>query len=95
MKNVYSFISPYDKFLYLVISLLVLKAGCGICLFEFLIIAYLFTFHDPSSNGSPDILFTRFHRLTIQKSKKRHNSAMTSPTEKNTGPLIFHAHSTY
>ena len=39
-------------------------------------------YHDPRSSGSPDILFTRFHRFTKQKSKKEHNSAMTSPTEK-------------
>ena len=31
--------------MYLVISLLVLRAGCGIWLYQFLIIAYLFTFH--------------------------------------------------
>ena len=31
-------------FMYLVISLLVLRAGCGICLYQFLIIAYLFNF---------------------------------------------------
>ena len=31
------------QFLYLVISLLVLRAGCGIWLYQFLIIAYLFT----------------------------------------------------
>ena len=31
------------QFLYLVISLLVLRAGCGIRLYQFLIIAYLFT----------------------------------------------------
>ena len=31
-------------FMYLVISLLVLRAGCGIWLYQFLIIAYLFTF---------------------------------------------------
>ena len=33
------------QFMYLVISLLVLRAGCGIWLYQFLIIAYLFTFH--------------------------------------------------
>ena len=32
------------QFMYLVISLLVLRAGYGICLYQFLIIAYLFTF---------------------------------------------------
>ena len=31
------------QFMYLVISLLVLRAGCGIRLHQFLIIAYLFT----------------------------------------------------
>ena len=31
------------QFMYLVISLLVLRAGYGICLYQFLIIAYLFT----------------------------------------------------
>ena len=33
------------QFMYLVISLLVLRAGCGIWLYQFLIIAYHFTFH--------------------------------------------------
>ena len=33
------------QFMYLVISLLVLRAGCGICLYQFLNIAYLFTLH--------------------------------------------------
>ena len=33
------------QFVYLVISLLVLRAGYGICLYQFLIIAYLFTFY--------------------------------------------------
>ena len=33
------------QFMYLVISLLVLRAGCEIWLYQFLIIAYLFTFH--------------------------------------------------
>ena len=32
------------QFVYLVISLLVLRAGYGISLYQFLIIAYLFTF---------------------------------------------------
>ena len=32
------------QFMYLVISLLILRAGCGIWLYQFLIIAYLFTF---------------------------------------------------
>ena len=33
------------QFMYLVISLLVLRAGCGIRLCQFLIIAYLFSFY--------------------------------------------------
>ena len=33
------------QFMYLVISLLVLRAGYGILLYQFLIIAYLFTLH--------------------------------------------------
>ena len=32
------------QFMYLVVSLLVLRAGCGIWLYQFLIIAYPFTF---------------------------------------------------
>ena len=35
------------QFMYLVISLLVLRAGCGIWLCQFLIIAYLFTLSSP------------------------------------------------
>ena len=35
-------------FMYLVISLLVLRAGCGIWLYQLLIIAYLFTLHTTS-----------------------------------------------
>ena len=34
------------QFMYLAVSLLVLRAGCGIWLYQFLIIAYLFTFHE-------------------------------------------------
>ena len=48
------------QFMYLVISLLVLRAGCGISLYQFLIIAYLFT---------PVILLTMFHRFIMQTSK--------------------------
>ena len=39
-------------FMYLVISLLVLRAGYGIWLYQFLIIAYLFTFYRTSSWNS-------------------------------------------
>ena len=37
------------QFMYLVISLLVLRAGYGIWLYQFLIIAYLFTLHSDCS----------------------------------------------
>ena len=37
------------QFIYLVISLLVLRAGCWILLYQFLIIAYLFTFQSSRS----------------------------------------------
>ena len=46
-------------------------------------------YHDPSSSGSPNILLARFRRFTIQKSKKGHNSAMTSPTEKKLEPVYM------
>ena len=36
--------------MYLIISLLVLRAGCGIWLYQFLIIAYLFTLLENSQN---------------------------------------------
>ena len=32
-------------------------------------------YHDPSSNGSPDILLTKFHRFTMHRSEKGDNSA--------------------
>ena len=37
------------QFMYLVIYLLVLRAGCGISLYQYLIIAYLFTFLYPEN----------------------------------------------
>ena len=39
------------QFMYLVISLLVLRSGCGIWLYQFLIIAYLFTLDDLFKNS--------------------------------------------
>ena len=33
------------RFMYLVVSLLVLRVECGVWLYQFLIIAYLFTYH--------------------------------------------------
>ena len=57
----------YCQFMYLVISLLVLRAGCGIWLNRFLIIAYLFTLvytiHLPT-----------FHVCTKFQSSRPHSS---------------------
>ena len=39
------------QFMYLAISILVLRAGCGIWLYQFLIIAYLFTFQNTNDNN--------------------------------------------
>ena len=39
------------QFMYLVISLLVLRAGCGIWLYQVLIIAYLFTLYISNTSG--------------------------------------------
>ena len=55
------------QFMYLVISLLVLRAGCGIWLYQFLIIAYLFTILAKSSIRP--LTFSQFS-LT-KKNKKR------------------------
>ena len=43
------------QFMYLVISLLVLRAGYGIWLYQFLIIAYLFTFQSRKENDRTNI----------------------------------------
>ena len=43
------------QFMYLVISLLVLRAGYGIRLYQFLIIAYLFTFQIKVVDSKTDI----------------------------------------
>ena len=40
------------QFMYLVISLLVLRAGCGMWLYQFLIIAYHFTLYGSIKNGN-------------------------------------------
>ena len=43
------------QFMYLVISFLVLRAGCGIRLYQFLIIAYPFTLYPSDSSNFPAI----------------------------------------
>ena len=48
------------QFMYLVISLLVLRAGYGIWLYQFLIIAYLFTFDSPVKKS-----YTTLQRLWV------------------------------
>ena len=58
------------QFMYLVISLLVLRAGCGIWLYQFLIIAYHFTFHGSLGDDREAVL-----RLKVPGS----NSTMIFP----------------
>ena len=48
------------QFMYLVISLLVLRAGYGICLYQFLIIAYLF-YSDQTDHLSLRSVHNRFY----------------------------------
>ena len=52
--------------MYLLISLLVLRVGCGILLYQFLIIAYLFTL---DSMPSPEELFDHIFNLNKLPSK--------------------------
>ena len=59
-----------SQFMYLVISLLVLRAGCGIWLYQFLIIAYLFTFH-----------FYHQENLRVNRTSEVHNNVKFSSTE--------------
>ena len=47
------------QFMYLVISILVLRAGCGIRLYRFLIIAYLFTLNQNSTNNEQNDVKTK------------------------------------
>ena len=46
------------QFMYLVISLLVLRAGCGILLYQFLIIAYLFILYSERPLNPPVVYTT-------------------------------------
>ena len=48
------------QFMYLVISLLILRAVCGIWLYQFLIIVYLFTFYVAFHNGGIVAVFDCF-----------------------------------
>ena len=59
------------QFIYLVISLLVLRAGCGIWLYQFLIIAYLFTLITWSMH------YQSLYNHLIVRITKRHNSVKT------------------
>ena len=64
------------QFMYLVISLLVLRAWCGIWLHQFLIIAYLFTLWrilpQPSIRGTNSMSYTlTFARFLIRSPHKR------------------------
>ena len=52
------------QFMYLVISLLFLRAGCGIWFYQFLIIAYLFTLNK-THEGRPKMSCLRKHCFTF------------------------------
>ena len=45
-------------------------------------------YHDLNLSASPDNLFTRFLKVTMQKSNKGHNFVMTSKTISNDQELI-------
>ena len=45
------------QFMYLVISLLVLRTGCGICFYQFLIVVYLLTMNLKGRDFSENIDF--------------------------------------
>ena len=68
------------RFMYLVISLLVYRTGCGIWLYQFLIIAYLFTFPTmcwlPKLNKRP--YKTRFIACTTTELSKLLTSCLTA-----------------
>ena len=76
------------QFMYLVISLLDLRAGCGIGLYQFLIIAYLFTLHQVSQNiGSNTfirIYSSHFAQENLQgKAQRTHTSYADSDVLQN------------
>ena len=65
------------QFMYLVISLLVLRAGCGIWLYQFLIIAYLFTLCND---------WTQSVLLQTREREIRHMRSHPSPAANTAGP---------
>ena len=62
------------QFMYLVVSLLVLRAGCGIWLYRFLIIAYPFTLDSSSTPGSDKILTSELQTVNDLTTEKRGKS---------------------
>ena len=54
------------RFMYLVISLLVYRAGCGILLYQFLIIAYLFTLQVMMSSTHAGALILKYFLHELQ-----------------------------
>ena len=65
--------------MYLVISLLVLRAGCGIWLYQFLIIAYLFTF-----NIWWDVIY-------VQREQQGTKNGALGDTRQNRSPVRFYS----
>ena len=58
------------QFMYLVISLLVLRAGCGIWLYQFLIIAYLFTSYNLEGTVLDNVENIKYLGITITNDLK-------------------------
>ena len=59
------------QFIYLVISLLVLRAGCAIRLYRFLFIAYLFSLNDWRDLMRAHSLFVLWYRKSHSKEGRK------------------------
>ena len=74
--------------MYLVISLLVLRAGCGIWLYQFLIIAYLFNFetwNKPINKNDNKAWFgsrCKIARRKYHRAKKKYNKIKTAENKR-------------
>ena len=78
----------YHQFMYLVISLLVLRAGYGIWLYQFLIIAYLFTLLN-AYLFIHDVFILKYTPTRNQPSPKARSDAHPPGSGTNTFPAGF------
>ena len=86
------------QFMYLVISLLVLRAGYGIWLYQFLIIAYLFTFFLIFTIANTVISKKSYFRLNIwwdviyiQREQQGAKNGALGDTRQNRSPIRFYS----